>query len=156
MFLLKVRMKRLISLIALSAAAMAAVAQAPAVITVSQAWVRATVAEQQSTGAFMTLRASSASRLVAVQSRAATSVEMHEMAMDGDVMHMRAMPTVALPAGAEVAFKPGSYHLMLMGLKKPLKAGEVVPLTLVFESADGSKQRQELDVQAEVRPLGSR
>lgn len=150
-------MKRLISLAMpaiLGLATMASFAQSPAV-TVTQAWVRATVAQQQSTGAFMTLRASSASRLVAVQSRAAASVEMHEMAMEGDVMRMRAMPVVALAAGAEVSFKPGSYHLMLMGLKKPLKAGEMVPLTLVFESADG-KQRQQLDVQAEVRTLGSR
>lgn len=147
-------MKRLISLIVLGAATLAAVAQTPAV-TVTQPWVRATVAEQQSTGAFMTLRASSASRLVAVQSRAATSVEMHEMAMEGDVMRMRAMPVVALAAGADVTFKPGAHHMMLLGLKKPLKAGEKVPLTLVFESADG-KQRQQLEVQAEVRALGSR
>ncbi len=147
-------MKRLISLVILGAATMASLAQAPTV-TVTQAWARATVAEQQSTGAFMTLRASSASRLVAVQSRAAASVEMHEMAMEGDVMRMRAMPAVALAAGADVTFKPGSYHLMLMGLKKPLKAGEMLPLTLVFESADG-KQRQQVDVQAEVRALGSR
>lgn len=147
-------MKRLISLVILGAATMASLAQAPTV-TVTQAWARATVAEQQSTGAFMTLRASSASRLVAVQSRAAASVEMHEMAMEGDVMRMRAMPAVALAAGADVTFKPGSYHLMLMGLKRPLKAGEMLPLTLVFESADG-KQRQQVDVQAEVRALGSR
>ena len=147
-------MKHLISLAVLAATSLASFAQAPA-ITVSQPWVRATVAEQQSTGAFMTLHASSASRLVAVQSRVAASVEMHEMAMEGDVMRMRAMPAVALAAGVDVTFKPGHYHLMLMGLKKPLKAGETVPLTLVFESADG-KQRQQLDVQAEVRPLGSR
>ena len=150
-------MKRLISLAMtaiLGAATTASLAQAPTV-TVTQPWARATVAEQQSTGAFMTLRASSASRLVAVQSRLAASVEMHEMAMEGDVMRMRAMPAVALAAGADVTFKPGSYHLMLMGLKKPLKAGEMVPLTLVFESADG-KQRQQVDVQAEVRALGSR
>ena len=150
-------MKRLISLVSIAlvgASVTVSIAQTPAV-TVTQPWVRATVAEQQSTGAFMTLRATSASRLVAVQSRAAASVEMHEMAMEGDVMRMRAMPAVALAAGTDVAFKPGSYHLMLMGLKKPLKAGELVPLTLVFESADG-KQRQQLDVQAEVRALGSR
>jgi len=147
-------MKRLISLVILGATTMASLAQTPAV-TVTQPWVRATVAEQQSTGAFMVLRAGSPSRLVAVQSRVAASVEMHEMVMEGDVMRMRAMPAVALAAGADVTFKPGSYHLMLMGLKQPLKPGEKVPLTLVFESADG-KQRQQLDVQAEVRPLGSR
>lgn len=147
-------MKRLIAVAVLAATSFASLAQTPA-ITVTQPWVRATVAEQQSTGAFMTVQASSASRLVAVHSRAAASVEMHEMAMDGDVMRMRAMPAVALAAGADVTFKPGSYHLMLMGLKKPLKAGETVPLTLMFESADG-KQRQQLEVQAEVRPLGSR
>jgi len=73
--------------------------------------------------------------------------------MEKDVMRMRAVPALALPAGQTVELKPGGYHVMLMDLKAPVKAGEVVPLTLTLESAGG--QRSTLDIQAEVRALGT-
>lgn len=127
-------------------------AQAPAV-EVQDAWVRATVAQQKSTGAFMRLTAKADSRVVAAQSPVAGVVEVHEMAMEKDVMRMRAVPVLALPAGQTVELKPGGYHVMLMDLKAPVKAGEVVPLTLTLESAGG--QRSTLEVKAEVRALGT-
>lgn len=127
-------------------------AQAPAV-EVQDAWVRATVAQQKSTGAFMRLTAKADSRVVAARSPVAGVVEVHEMAMEKDVMRMRAVPALALPAGQTVELKPGGYHVMLMDLKAPVKAGEVVPLTLTLESASG--QRSTLEVQAEVRALGT-
>ena len=127
-------------------------AQAPAV-DVQDAWVRATVAQQKSTGAFMRLTAKADSRVVAARSPVAGVVEVHEMAMEKDVMRMRAVPALALPAGQTVELKPGGYHVMLMDLKAPVKAGEVVPLTLTLESASG--QRSTLDIQAEVRALGT-
>jgi hypothetical protein len=127
-------------------------AQAPAV-EVQDAWVRATVAQQKSTGAFMRLTAKADSRVVAAQSPVAGVVEVHEMAMEKDVMRMRAVPALALPAGQTVELKPGGYHVMLMDLKAPVKAGEVVPLTLTLESAGG--QRSTLEVKAEVRALGA-
>lgn len=127
-------------------------AQTPAV-EVQDAWVRATVAQQKSTGAFMRLTAKADSRVVAAQSPVAGVVEVHEMAMEKDVMRMRAVPALALPAGQTVELKPGGYHVMLMDLKAPVKAGEVVPLTLTLESAGG--QRSTLEVKAEVRALGT-
>lgn len=126
---------------------------AAAQVEVSQPWVRATVAQQKATGAFLQLTAKTDSRLVEVRSSVAGVVEVHEMAMEGDVMKMRAVPSLALPAGKTVALKPGGYHVMLMDLKAPIKAGDSVPLTLVFEAAD--KQRQTVEIKAEARQLGA-
>ena len=123
-------------------------------VSVSEAWVRATVAQQKATGAFVTLKADSDSRLVEVRSAAAGVVEIHEMTMDGDTMKMRAVSGLNLPAGQALELKPGGYHVMLMDLKRPMTAGDVVPLTLVFEGRD--KKRQSVDVQAQVRPLGAK
>lgn len=137
---------------ALSLAAASALAQAAAV-QVADPWVRATVAQQKATGAFMSLTAPAGTRLVEVRSPAAAVVEIHEMAMQGDVMRMRAVPGIDLPAGQAVALKPGGYHVMLIDLKQALKAGDSVPLTLVFEGAD--KQRTTQSVQAPVRALNA-
>ena len=125
---------------------------ANAQVTVSDAWARATVPQQKATGAFVRLQASEASRLVAVSSPVAASVEIHEMAMTGDVMQMREVTGIDLPAGQLVELKPGGFHLMLMGLKKPVTVGEALPLTLVFEGKGG--KRQTVEVKAEARALG--
>ncbi|WP_163837265.1 copper chaperone PCu(A)C, partial [Providencia stuartii] len=82
-------------------------------------WVRATVAPQKATGAFMQLTASKAVKVVAASSPVAAMVEIHEMKMEDGVMKMRAVDALALPAGQPVALKPGSYHVMLMGLQRP-------------------------------------
>ncbi len=124
-------------------------AQAAAPVAVSDAWVRPTVAQQKATGAFMQLTAQVPLKVVAASSPVAGVTEIHEMAMDRDVMRMRAVPALALPAGQTVALKPGGYHVMLMDLKAPVKAGDVVPLTLTLEGADG--QRQTLEVKATAR-----
>ena len=139
----------------LAAAALLAALAGPshAQVAVKDAWIRATVPQQRTTGAFMQLTAPVATRLVQVRSTVADAVEIHEMAMAGDVMQMRAVQAVELPAGKAVELKPGGYHIMLMGLKQPVKVGDAVPLTLVFEGAD--KKRQTLDLQVPVRPLGA-
>ena len=121
--------------------------------TVSDAWVRATVPHQQSTGAFMVLTASSDSKLVGVASPVAKTVQVHEMTMNGDVMGMREVKAVELPAGKAVTLDPNSLHVMLMGLNNQVKEGEKVPLTLTIEDAKGAKET--LDVQAEVRALNA-
>ena len=109
-------MKRLAIAAALAAAlSTSAFAQ----VTVKDPWVRATVPQQKATGAFMQLTSRRASRLVEARSSVAGVVEVHEMAMDGDVMKMRAGPGVDLPAGKAVDLKPGGYHVMLMDLKQP-------------------------------------
>lgn len=122
-------------------------------VKVEDAWVRGTVATQKATGAFMRLTADKDARLVSVSSPAAGVVEIHEMAMDKDVMKMRQVPGLDLAAGRTTELKPGGYHVMLMDLKAPLKGGDVVPLTLVFE--DAAKKRFTQDVKAPVTALGA-
>ena len=119
----------------------------------TEPWVRGTVAQQSATGAFVQLSSKQGGRLVAVSSPAAARVEIHEMAMQGDVMRMRAVAGLDLPAGKVVELKPGGFHLMLLDLKRPLKAGDTVPLTLVIEGA--GQQRETLDIKAKVRALGT-
>lgn len=119
--------------------------------TVSDAWVRASVPHQQSTGAFMILTASSDSKLVSVASPVAKTVQIHEMTMNGDVMGMREVKAVELPAGKPVTLDPNGFHVMLMGLNAQVKEGEQVPLTLTIE--DGKGQKQTLEVKAPVKPL---
>ena len=92
-------------------------------------------------------------KLLSVSSPVAGVAEIHEMAMQGDTMRMRAVPSLELPAGQAVELKPGGYHLMLMDLKQQLKAGDSVPLTLVVEAKDG--KRETIEVKASVRALGS-
>jgi copper(I)-binding protein len=70
------------------------------------------------------------------------------MAMDGGVMKMRAIPSLALPAGKAVDLKPGGYHVMLMDLKAQVKDGDTVPVTLVVEGKDGKRQSLEIKVLA--------
>jgi len=121
-------------------------ATASAQTSVKDAWVRGTVAPQKATGAFMQITSAQGGKLVSAQSPLAGVTEVHEMAMEGDVMKMRAVPALELPAGKAVELKPGGYHLMLMDLKQPLKAGENLPLTLTIEAKDGRRETLELKV----------
>ena len=125
------------------------VAAAHAQVTVDRPWVRTTVSPQKTTAAYLTLTSVQGGKLVAASSPIATSVDVHEMKMVGDLMKMRAVDTLALPAGQPVEFKPNGYHLMMMGLKAPVKAGDVVPIKLVIEDAKG--QRETVDVKATAR-----
>ena len=121
--------------------------------TVKDAWVRGTVAQQKASGAFMQITSKQGGKLVEVRTPVAGVAEVHEMAMDGNTMRMRALPALDLPAGQAVDLKPGGYHVMLMDLKGTLKAGDTVPLTLVVEGKDG--KRETLEVKAPVRALGA-
>lgn len=135
--------------ILLASLALPALAQ----VEVTDAWVRATVPAQTATGAFMKLRAKTAARLVEAKSPVAGTVELHEMKMVGDVMKMGAVPGVDLPAGQTVELAPGGYHIMLLELKRQVKEGDTVPLTLVVEGKD--KKRETIEVKAVARPLGA-
>lgn len=115
-------------------------------VSVTDAWVRGTVPGQKATGAFMQLKSSADTTLVSAASPAAKVVEIHEMAMDGGVMRMRAVGKLALPAGKAVDLKPGGYHVMLMDLGAPLKEGDSVPVTLTFADKDGRQSTQEIKV----------
>jgi hypothetical protein len=120
-------------------------------VSVKDPWVRGTVAQQKASGAFMQITSAAGGRLVAASSPVAGVVEIHEMAMDGNVMKMRAIPGLVLPAGKPVELKPGGYHVMLMDLKQALQPGQTVPITLVVEGAGG--QRETVQVAAPVRAL---
>jgi copper(I)-binding protein len=142
------------SLIALAALLAAASASAEITVQVQDAWVRATVPGQKSSGAFMQLTAPVDATLVGVRSRAAATVELHEMAMDENMtMKMRAVPAIALPAGQPVALKPGGYHVMLIDLKEQMHPGRKVPLTLVLKGKNGESEL--VDVEVPVRPLNA-
>nr|WP_312477351.1 copper chaperone PCu(A)C [Achromobacter ruhlandii] len=128
-------------------------ANAEPAVAVDDAWVRATVPTQQATGAFMRLTSPANAKLVGAKSPAAKVVEVHEMAMQNDVMKMRQVPAIDLPAGTPVDLKPGGYHIMLMGLTHQLNAGDKIPVTLIFENT--AKQQSDITVQAEVRALST-
>ncbi len=138
--------------LALALALFGAATLAQADVTVSDPWVRGTVPAQRATGAFMRLQADQDLRLVAASSPVAGVAEIHEMVMQDKVMKMRRVDGIALGKGKPLELKPGGYHVMLMDLKQPLKAGEQVPLTLTFEGAAKGKTITK-QVQATVQSL---
>src|SRR5438105_8591074 len=127
-----------IAAIILCAAASNAMAQ-PAI---DNAWARASVAGQQSTGMFMRITANEPTQLVGASSPAAGIAQVHRMKMEGDVMRMRPAGVIELPVGRAFELTPGGYHLMLQDLKKPLAPGSTVPVTLVFRNAKGVESRR--------------
>lgn len=127
-------------------------APAMAQVQASEAWVRATVAQQKATGAFMRLQSTRDARLIEVRCMAAGISEIHEMRMEGSTMKMHAVDGVDLPAGRWVEFKPGAQHLMLMQLSRQLLPGDKLPLQLVVEDRQSHK-RETVEVQAEVRAM---
>lgn len=136
----------------LAAATAGFAATAAAQVAVSDPWVRGTVTGQTTTGAFMRLKATTEATLVAASSPVAQIVEIHQMKMDGGMMKMSAIERLPLPAGKSVELAPGGYHVMLMGIAKPLKEGDTVPLTLTFEDKGGKKTN--VEVKAPVKALG--
>lgn len=125
-------------------------------VTAAAAWLRSTVAGQQTTAAYVELSVSvnvrESVRLLGASTPLAGTTELHQMMMDGGVMKMRRLSFLELPAGKTLALRPGSYHFMLLDLKRPLQPGEHIPLSLYFESSD--KRKFSLEVQAEVRGAG--
>lgn len=122
----------------IAAAAAPVFAQTPPSISVEQPWARATPAGARTGAAYMTIanKSSTADRLTGAASDVAAKLQIHEMAMVNGVMQMRELADgLPIPAGGSVVLKPGGYHVMLIGLKKPLTAGESFPLTLTFEKA---------------------
>ncbi|HKQ26504.1 MAG TPA: copper chaperone PCu(A)C [Burkholderiales bacterium] len=124
-----------------------AVAISPAVpavdaIRVIDPWARATVPGQKVGGVYMEIVSPRDARLTGVASPVARAAEVHLMTMDGGIMKMRVVEALDLPAGRPVKLAPGGYHVMLFDLKKPLIAGEKVPLTLVIEEAGQRTQKK--------------
>lgn len=127
---------------------------AMAEVSIDNAWVRATVVQQKATGAFMQIRSAQDARLLEVKSPSAASVELHKMEMTDNVMKMREVPALDLPAGKVVELKPGGYHVMLMGLKAQVKEGDQIPLTLIIEHKD--KKRETIEINAVAKSLNGK
>ncbi len=107
-------------------------------IRVDQGFARATMGKQMHGAAYVQIenQGKTDDALVSASSPAAAKVELHTMSMEGDVMKMRALDQLEIKAGQKIEMKPGAgHHLMLMGLKNPLKAGDSFPLTLNFRKA---------------------
>lgn len=136
---LKTRLAAAALLVATTATALAQVPK------VQDAWARPTVQGQKAGGGFLRIDSPAADRLLGGSTPVAGRVELHSMKMEGDVMRMREVEAIELPAGQPVAMQPGGLHLMLMELKSPLKNGDRFPLTLKFEKAG------ELQVEVQVR-----
>ena len=131
-------LKKLIGAAALTLATFAAHAHEfkAGAITIGHPYARATAAGQPTGGGFMKLiNAGGNDKLLAVSAEVSKTVELHEMKMEGDVMRMRQVEGIELEAGKTVELKPGGYHVMFIGLKAPLKAGDKFPVKLKFEKA---------------------
>jgi hypothetical protein len=137
--------RRLLLAATLVVATLSAIAQTTP--QASGAWARPTVAGQSAGGGFVTITGGSApDRLLAARAEVSTSVELHEMKMEGSTMRMREVAGIDIPAGQTVKLEPGGLHVMFIGLKAPLANGSSFPLTLRFEKAG------DVTVQMQVKP----
>ena len=138
-----------LALVLASLVSLPALAQAQ--VSVSDPWIRATVPQAKVAGAFMQIKSAKTVKLVEVKSPVAGRVELHQMAMEGQTMRMRAVDAIELPAGQTVNLASGGYHVMLFDLQRQLKEGEQVPLTLTVVDAAGKRENVALSVP--VKPL---
>jgi copper(I)-binding protein len=120
-------------------------------VHVMSAWSRALPPVSENGAVYLTLKnyAEVPDRLLGASTPVARQVEFHTHAMEAGMMTMRRVETIVLDPGEYVRFEPGGKHLMLIGLKQPLKEGEQIPLTLEFENASP------LEVTVTIRPLGA-
>lgn len=119
-------------------------------LEIGHPWARPSTA--RTGAAYLTVRngGTEADALLRVETSAAEKAEIHEMKMEGTIMRMRSVERLALPAGETVTLAPGGLHIMLIGLKGPLKEGETLPLRLVFEKAGT------IEVSAAIQMPGAR
>lgn len=115
-------------------------------IKVEKAWGRATPGLVKNGGAYFTAVNSGkhADRIIGVSAGVSARAELHTHLNDNGIMRMRKVDGVDVPAGGKVTFKPGGYHIMFIGLYKPLKKGERFPVTVMFEKS--GKQTVEVTV----------
>ena len=121
-------------------------------VTLTHPWARATPPGAKVGAAYFLIEASKAGgdTLIAAKADVAGRVELHTHLHEGGVMKMRQVPNVPVAAGGKVTFQPSGYHVMLIDLKQPLKEGDLLPITLVFEKAG------EIKVEATVEPIGAK
>ena len=139
----------LLSGVLVALAAVPAVPHAAETVSVGNAWLRATAPGQKTAGAYMELTGSAGAALIAVETPAAGRAELHSMSMEAGVMRMRSVGKIDLPA----KLAPGGLHVMLLDLRRPLKEGDRVPLTLTVRDAGG--RQTTVRVEAEVKAMGA-
>lgn len=120
-------------------------------VSVEHAWARATRPGQTVGAAYMDLTSQRGARLLAAESPEAGAVEIHSMRMQDGVMEMRMLQQLPLPPGERVRLAPGGLHLMLFDLKRPLREGEQITLTLTLEDHQGQRQRLPLTLPVRAR-----
>ena len=119
-------------------------------VQIENAYTRSTVPGQMAAGGFMKIENKGAvDQLISASSPVAGEVQLHEMAMEGNVMKMRQVKEVVVPAGGAVELKPGGMHLMFINIKAPLTAGETVPVKLKFAKAG------EVEIKMPVNAMGA-
>jgi periplasmic copper chaperone A len=121
----------------------------PGSLQITNVWARATPAKAANGAAYLTMQSGASDRLTGASTPVAANAELHHMTMQGNVMRMRQVASIDLPAGEPVTLKPGGFHIMLLGLKQPLHTGDKFPLTLHFVKA-GDRQ-----VEATVEGIAS-
>lgn len=143
--------RRSLLLVAALALPGAALAQGASPLRIEQPFARATAPTARAGGAYMTIvnNGATADRLLRAESSVAARVELHTVIKEGDVMRMREVPGIDVPANGKAMLAPGGFHVMLRELKAPLKAGDTAPITLVFEKAG------RIEVAVPILPLGA-
>lgn len=117
-------------------------------LKIEDPYARATVPAQKAGGAFVKIKnTGAADKLIAVSSPVAKEMQLHTMSMEGNVMKMREVKAIDIPANGSVELQPGGFHLMLIDLKSQLKAGDQIPVKLKFEKAG------ELEVKFQVKDM---
>ena len=124
-------------------------------ISVQDPFARASAGMAQAGAAFMTLKNTSAvnDQLVAASTPVSATAELHNHIKEGDVVRMRQVPSIEVPAGGSVALQPGGLHVMLLGLKQPLREGETFPLTLTFAHAGAVTVEVPVKSAGEMAPM---
>jgi len=105
-------------------------------VVIKGAWLQQGPPSQKMTAAYMLIENHGANEieLLSAHTEIANVVELHQMRLEDGMMRMRRVDSIRIPAGASVELKPGGYHLMVIGLKKEIKDGEVVPFVLQFSA----------------------
>ncbi len=120
-------------------------------VKVNGAWARATAPGQDVGMAAVKVTSAKDARIIGVTSTASNTAELHTMVFEGGMMKMRQVDFFEMKANQELVLGPGGNHLMLMGLKKPLKVGDTVALTITVQFADKSKEQ--VEIKAEVKAM---
>lgn len=142
-------MRPLVSYLTVLLLALPGTASQAADLRIHAPYVRLPPPGAVATGAFMRIENAAASdrQLMRAESPVAKTVELHTHINEGGMMKMRAVPAIAIKAGDQTELKPGSFHIMLIGLTQSLKAGDTIPITLIFD--DHSQQQ----INAPIRPI---